>query len=268
MANVEAFFQLEAQRLRAEADMAAQWVSDKHWATVGTSRESALRRFIRGHLPSRLACGTGFVVGSSDGGRLSRQCDLLVYDPTVVAPLFAEEGFVVVRADAVSAVIEIKSHVDEKEFRDALDHVRSVKALNPDAAGGIFGLEGPKTKATIRRWLKAAAEAGVPHLGEGSDANSDLPALCLADFIHFVSGLQVETVRRRGELHRASVGCQKFDRGSGGALLYLLDWLLRNCRPTAADLPHLLEYLSIPRPKYPHLLTYESSSGRPPKGAD
>lgn len=264
MPHVEDFYTLMAAKLSAEADMAAKWLEEKHWGSVGASREAALRRFIAAYLPQRLACGTGFIV--NEGRELSRQCDLLVYDRHALAPLFIEDDFAVVRADAVRLVIEVKSGVDAGVFREAVENVRAAKSLHPAIRGAIFGLTGPKTKQGLKGWLESIALHGVPGPPAAKDDNHPVPEEHLVDFAYFADGLQMHVVRE--EKAGCVVSVNQFEKGHGTALMWFWDWILSETKPlpaldartAAPDVQWLLtDYLGLPKPERKKLLTYRNA---------
>lgn len=202
-ADVLSFFELMARKMAAEADMAEKWVQDRHWPSVGISREATLRRFIASYLPQQWRCDTGFVVGVN-GRELSRQCDVIIHDRASYAPLYVEDDFVVVRHDAVVAVVEVKSRVNEMVFGEALDNIRAAKSLNDSIRGLVFALSGPERFETVEDWLRHASEQGVPPpttrkvkddaTGEETEVTTKgtpLPAEHLPDFVHFANGMQV-----------------------------------------------------------------------------
>jgi hypothetical protein len=56
----------------------------------------------------------GFIIDSAGG--LSKQCDILIYDSHRYAPFYRVEGVVVVPAEAVIAIIEVKTSINRADF--------------------------------------------------------------------------------------------------------------------------------------------------------
>jgi len=261
MPNVQEFFESVARKLAAEAQMASQWLQDKHWPSVGSSREAVLRRFLATYLPKRMVCGTGFILGTD--GELSRQCDLLVYEPFDSAPLYVDEAFVVVREEAARLVIESKSTVNKAEFAAAVLNIGAAKSRVGDPKrlpGALFGLEGPAKKpCTVADWLLNIAKDGV---SDTSGQAVEVPPEHLVDFVHFADGLQLQTVRDPDDPSALQVQYREFAPGDGQAGLALLcfwDWILRSCRPdkpVGDETSYLVDYLNIPPPEWQDLLTY------------
>ena len=92
---------------------------------------------IKDFLPRTVEVGTGFVmfphadVEPPVGGQfhdplnqsafsMSRQCDILVYDVAKYPAIFRDRDFVVIRPEAVRAVIEVKGVLSRREVLSAL----------------------------------------------------------------------------------------------------------------------------------------------------
>ena len=113
-------------------------IRGSHYPSLGRYKERLLSQLIRDYIPSQFEVGTGFVLfphedSSPPGGpeyhdplnqsafAVSRQCDILVFDSTTVPPVFRDDDFVVVRPEAVSAVIEVKGSLTLPETTSILD---------------------------------------------------------------------------------------------------------------------------------------------------
>lgn len=127
-----------------------------HGSTVGTYREDLFRELIKRHIPKRFHAATGFIDGCP------KQLDILIYDQLEYAPIFRTGDLVVVPADAVRAVIEVKSTLNTKELKNALCglttavcHVRGLLETSiPPIFTGLFAYEGLKP-ATLITAVKA-----------------------------------------------------------------------------------------------------------------
>jgi hypothetical protein len=85
-----------------------------HGQTVGNYREHILRGMLKKYIPSKFDVATGFIEG------LSRQIDILIYDSQNHSPTFIEGDLVVVRREAVRAIIEVKSVLTTVKLQEAL----------------------------------------------------------------------------------------------------------------------------------------------------
>jgi hypothetical protein len=214
------FYELVAQRLSAEADMSQQWLRDRHWPSVGASREAALRHWIVDYLPGTLQCGSGFIM--DDGHKLSRQCDLLVYDTREQPPLYVDEGFVVVTPGSARLVVEVKSSLSSKAtFKAAVRNIQSVKMIDDAIPGAIFALRSA-TPDRIAGWLE--------DVGAGA-----LPVDHLFDRVFSFNGVRLSRVTGEDRLPDQQVGDIENlpdDVSPGQALLLFLDWVIAACRET------------------------------------
>jgi len=106
----------------------------RHWPTVGSFREELLRNLLQKNLPERYHVATGFVLGNP------RQLDILIYDRIDTAPSFREGDLVVVPEAAVRAIIEVKSTLNDKELKSALEIFHDVSPLEQLSAPIFMGL--------------------------------------------------------------------------------------------------------------------------------
>jgi hypothetical protein len=103
-------------------------------------------------------------------GHVARQADVVVYDAHHAPLLQGSEGSKVFAAESVYAVVQVKPLLSRPMLADAVEAVRSAKALdrsaivathhghallggptsNPPMFGAVFSLQGPNPEATIR----------------------------------------------------------------------------------------------------------------------
>jgi hypothetical protein len=131
MDRVETAFRLRSLALIAGAQEARAMI--QHQTIYGDHNEGLLADTLRRHLGSRWSVGSGEVL-DMDGG-LSGQCDIIVYDSSMLPHAFQTmAGNVTVLAHAVGAVIEVKSTISNTPFRrsgegDAQLLYRQAKAI-------------------------------------------------------------------------------------------------------------------------------------------
>jgi hypothetical protein len=129
---------LYGESFSSRIDLVEKIIGGAHYPSIGHYKERLLAKAIRDYLPKAFEVGTGFVLFPHEdenppGGvenhdalnksafSLSRQCDILVYDAHSIPPVFKDEEFVIVRPEAVIAVIEVKGSLSLKETRDILE---------------------------------------------------------------------------------------------------------------------------------------------------
>jgi hypothetical protein len=83
-----------------------------HWGEDGRYKEAVVKTIIERFLPEKFRIGTGFVVRqAAERGQheSSKQIDLIIYD-TSFPILFKEGDFVILTADSVNGIIEVKAN--------------------------------------------------------------------------------------------------------------------------------------------------------------
>lgn len=106
-----------SQRLRSEQGWFEKMVT--HAPSVGTFYEDALRSIVSEILPSSLKIGTGFIFDSLTR-MYSKQIDILVYDDSLVSPLYRRGQFVVVAPSQVVSASEVKKSLTLKDIRNII----------------------------------------------------------------------------------------------------------------------------------------------------
>jgi hypothetical protein len=123
--------------LSSKVDLLGRLLGDSHYPSLGQYKERLLADAIRGFLPRTVEVGTGFVMfphvdmDPPGGGQfhdplnrsafsMSRQCDILIHDVAKYPAIFRDRDFVVIRPEAVRAVIEVKGSLSRREVLSAL----------------------------------------------------------------------------------------------------------------------------------------------------
>lgn len=104
-----------------------------HAKTKGDSGEEIVREFLRDRLPKSVGVTSGQVIDAT--GTLSREIDVIIYDAMHSPMLFSGEraGSVLVPAEAVIAVVEVKFRLRRSELASIRENCRSVKTLQRTA---------------------------------------------------------------------------------------------------------------------------------------
>jgi hypothetical protein len=101
------------------------------WTHPGIHCEVLLRDMIRKSLPSKLSADKGFIYGREDGSTKPTHCpeiDILIHDSLNFRPIFRLEDLVIVEANAVCGVIQIKRTLTQSQLNSGLTNV--IKATN------------------------------------------------------------------------------------------------------------------------------------------
>lgn len=119
------FYRAIALGIDAENQKASVYIS--HSGSIGNAREIILRDVMEEATPAPFKLATGLIhdrIGKDS--RSSRQCDVLVYDPTTDPPKYAFKDFVVVDPGTARLVVEVKSCLDNVAFNHTLEVAKSV----------------------------------------------------------------------------------------------------------------------------------------------
>lgn len=123
--TIDELFRTAADQLRS--DFEAVRKSFPHYATSGGEAEEILRKFLNSHLPRRFAATAGFVIDEIN--QMSRQSDVLIYDAENSPIYKAGDKSLILPADSIASIIEVKSTLSKEELKDAVNKVASVKKL-------------------------------------------------------------------------------------------------------------------------------------------
>jgi hypothetical protein len=123
--NSTEYFEDLSKELQAVQNRIRNFIGEVHWPSDGSWKESVLRTILRRYLPPSFTVGSGFIL-TPDG--VSTQVDILVCDDS--APfLFRDGDFLIVPADCVRAVVEVKTKIASERFRDALRKLDDISML-------------------------------------------------------------------------------------------------------------------------------------------
>ena len=126
--DIQKVFRGISKKLLNDFEISAQI---NHNGNIGDYRENALREFLEtGRLPKRLGIGNGEIVGHVSN--VSRQSDLIIFDQLDNIPLLFDTQVQVYPIDCIYGIIEVKSHLTKVKLIEALDNIKSVKALAPN----------------------------------------------------------------------------------------------------------------------------------------
>ncbi len=117
-------FARAAKKLRSDFN---ELTNIPHHALKGSEAEDLIRTFLRKHLPKRFDVGSGFIIDPRD--RISRQCDVVIYDALNCPVYRASEDAAIFPSNNVAAIVEVKSVLGKKEIEDAAEKIADAKSL-------------------------------------------------------------------------------------------------------------------------------------------
>lgn len=115
-----------------------------HTGTKGRMREALISRILTSLVPPTWSVETG-IVCSSDGDALNTQSgqeDIIIYDRSILPPIFEEAEQRIIPIESVLAIVEVKSQVAAEDIEQAISHSLALKNLNN--TWGTNGLKGFK----------------------------------------------------------------------------------------------------------------------------
>lgn len=146
-----------AKKLRDDFEHVRDTIS--HSGEKGGETEDKVRDFLNGHLPKRFHATKGFVIDVDN--QMSDHQDVIIYDQQS-SPVYKYDGAnQIVSADAVAAIMEVKSVLNKSQLEEAFAKIEEVKRLRKRP---ISGMDQKATEST----LTTTGTLGII-LGFGSD---------------------------------------------------------------------------------------------------
>ncbi|MCY3726645.1 MAG: hypothetical protein OXF95_08415 [Rhodobacteraceae bacterium] len=98
-----------------------------HNPTAGDCREDLVKNFLKDSLPKRFGVSTGLIISPEE--KFSKQADLVIVDEQNNAPLYPEMDKKLWPIEAVYALIEVKTHLNPSDLKDAVKKGQKFKRL-------------------------------------------------------------------------------------------------------------------------------------------
>ncbi len=134
----------------------------EHPGTCGAAGELRWLRLLNSHLPERYRASSAFIVDAA--GHRSRQIDIAIYDRFYSPLIFPFDSGLLVPAESVYAVVEVKQVLTRQHVRNAGVKIASVRKLSRTSvpvpyAGGAYPPKKPQrilgaVVATRSVWVK------------------------------------------------------------------------------------------------------------------
>lgn len=166
--TISALFTDAATKLRHDFEFIRS--SSPHAGEKGAEVEEILKAFLNQHLPQRFRAASGFVIDNENN--LSVQTDVIIYD-ALASPVYRySDKTLILPADTVASVIEVKSRLNKANLEDAYKKIASCKALkkrplsNADQKptgsdlatiatfGVVFGFDSDTSLATLSKHVE------------------------------------------------------------------------------------------------------------------
>jgi hypothetical protein len=126
--DLDQFFSTSNQELFATVNRLDKLIGGSHWLSVGTYKETLLKKALRRVVPQKYSIDNGFVVAANEEGKVIRstQTDILIWDSTNYSPLFRDEDFVLIPPEACKIMIEVKGVLTRTELKKTLANFDSM----------------------------------------------------------------------------------------------------------------------------------------------
>ena len=114
------FHKSTAKELIAIKDRVRNLVN--HWGEDGRHQEAVIKTMIQRFLPEKFKIGSGFIVRQTrerGNHEPSKQIDLIIYDNSYPI-LFKDNDFVILTADSVLGIIEVKANATNQGLNDII----------------------------------------------------------------------------------------------------------------------------------------------------
>lgn len=121
------YFRFVSQELVLQLNQVKTFIKN-HNPTIGILTEEILRSFLRTYLPKGVSVEQGFILNTK--GNLSKQCDILIYDSQHYAPFYRINDIVVIPADSVIAIVEVKTTVTKQIFHEVINYFKAFSEIS------------------------------------------------------------------------------------------------------------------------------------------
>lgn len=123
---IHSYFMGLTKQIQAELEYMNDII--EHMGEKGRANERIIRDMLIKFLPKKYHIGSGIIIDRE--GNSSKQCDIIIYDKEYHPDFFGQRSTVLYPVDAVYASIEVKTKLDQKEIKNAIENIISVKSLN------------------------------------------------------------------------------------------------------------------------------------------
>lgn len=135
----------------------------KHNLTSGTANEIILRDFLAIHSPKNFFVGQGFICDPSQENKVSKQCDILVYQQSSYPVVYEDGAIKVVWPDSAKLVIEVKTSLSGKEIKSATENIESARKVSITAHGIIFAFNSARLVTVLKHVKNQLSDASSNH---------------------------------------------------------------------------------------------------------
>ena len=144
---------------------------------IGQLREIFIKHLLKNVLPSTVEICSGVLFDAEDNR--SHQQDIIIYRRDMPKLSFGEGQTQFLFAEGALATVEIKSNINESEFKRAMDNVKSVKSLKLNRKNVGWG----RPPKEIMCYIFGYDSVSLETFGKYVDNTSDINQKYLFDYI-------------------------------------------------------------------------------------
>ncbi|MFC1691782.1 DUF6602 domain-containing protein [Nanoarchaeota archaeon] len=161
--DIRKFYESVTSELISIKDRVRNLIGDAHWPSDGRYKEAILKTVIARFLPFGFSIGNGFVINSRR--EITKEIDLIIYDNS--SPILFKEGdFVIVLANSVRAIIQVKTKISNSTELKAIisnanangDIIQSLLTNSRFLFNGIFSYSSNISRESLKTALEKIYE--------------------------------------------------------------------------------------------------------------
>lgn len=136
----------------------------KHNLTSGTANEIILRDFLASHSPKDFFVGQGFICDPSLENKVSKQCDILVYQQSSYPVVYEDGPIKIVWPDSARMVIEIKTNLAGNSIKSAIENIEAARKVSIHTKGIIFAFSSARLETILQHMKKHLRSISSNHI--------------------------------------------------------------------------------------------------------
>jgi hypothetical protein len=128
LTELDQFFSTSNKELLSTVNRLDKLIGNNHWLSVGTYKETLIKKSLRQVIPNKYSIDSGFVIAADKDGKIIRstQTDILIWDSVNYSPLFRDTDFVIIPPEACKIMIEVKGVLSSSELKKSLENFDSM----------------------------------------------------------------------------------------------------------------------------------------------
>ena len=126
----------------------------QHNLSSGTANETILRQFLLEHAPGNFGVSEGFICDPTEENKVSRQCDILIYDQGMYPLVYSDGPIKIVWSEAARMIVESKTHFGKSAIKSALENIEAARQIDNRIIESIFAFRSLSLKKVGEHLVK------------------------------------------------------------------------------------------------------------------